>query len=315
MTMRAIVFERNGGPEVLDCREVPEPVPDEGQVLVEVEWVGANYRDVYEREGVGYGSKPPAIIGVEGAGTVAQTGERVAWSNVPGSYAERIAASRDDLVAVPDGVSSETAAAALLQGMTAHYLASDSHPIEHGDWVVVHAAAGGVGRLLTQLAKIRGGRVIATTSTEEKAALARQAGADQVIGYDGFAQRAREITGGDGAAAVYDGVGKATFLEGLKALRPTGRMILYGAASGQPDPLPPAMLAPAGSLYVQRPTLATYTRTPELLRERAGRLFELIAAGALQVRIGARYPLEEARQAHEDLEARRTTGKLLLRVR
>jgi NADPH2:quinone reductase len=196
--------------------------------------------------------------------------------------------------------------------MTAHYLAWDSYPIEAGDWVVVHAAAGGVGLLLTQLAKVRGGRVIATTSTDEKAALAREAGADEVIGYDRFADRVREITDGDGAAALYDGVGKSTFDDGLRALRPTGRMILYGAASGQPDPLELARLAPAGSLYVQRPTLATYTRTPEMLRERARQVFELIGSGRLNVRIGECYPLGEARRAHEDLEARRTSGKLLL---
>jgi NADPH:quinone reductase len=309
--VRAVVFERNGGPEVLEFEEVEDPKPGDGEMTVNVEAVGINYRDVYERRGGGYGSEPPAIIGVEGAGTIADTGERVAWSAVPGSYAERVAAKRDQLVAVPDGVDTEVAAAAILQGMTAHYLAYDSYPIEPGDWVVVHAAAGGVGLLLTQLAKLRGGRVIATTSTDEKAALAREAGADEVIGYDGFAQRVKEISG-EGAAAVYDGVGKATFTEGLSALRPFGRMILYGAASGQPDPLEVATLAPKGSLYVQRPTLMTYARTPELLRERAGELFALIADGKLHVRIGARYPLDQARQAHEDLEARKTTGKLLL---
>jgi NADPH2:quinone reductase len=311
-----VVFERNGGPEVLKLHEdAPEPEPGEGEVLVDVAAVGINYRDVYEREGRGYGSEPPAIIGVEGAGTVADSGERVGWVAVPGSYAERVVARRDALVPVPESVELDVAAAALLQGMTAHYLAWDSYPIEEGDWVVVHAAAGGVGLLLTQLAKVRGGRVVATTSTDEKAALAREAGADEVIGYDGFADRVREITGGEGAAAVYDGVGKATFDEGLKALRPTGRLILYGAASGQPDPLELPRLAPAGSLYVQRPTLATYTRTPELLRERATQLFELIGSGRVNVRIGKRYPLAEARQAHEDLEARRSTGKLLLTVR
>ena len=310
--MRAIVFERNGGPEVLELQERPAPTPGEGEVLVDVEGVGVNYRDVYERNGGGYGSAPPAIIGVEGAGKVAGTDERVAWAHIDGSYAEQIAAPRDKFVAVPDGVPSEVAAAALLQGMTAHYLAADSYPIAEGDWVLVHAAAGGVGLLLTQIAKARGGRVIATTSTDEKAALARGAGADEVIGYEGFAERARQLTGGEGAVAVYDGVGKTTFLDGLTALAPTGRMILYGAASGQPDPLPLAMLAPAGSLYVQRPTLQTYTRTPELLKERARGLFELIETGALDIRIGARYPLEKARQAHEDLEARKTTGKLLL---
>jgi NADPH2:quinone reductase len=309
--VRAVVFERNGGPEVLEAKDVEEPIPGDGEVIVDVDAVGINYRDVYEREGRGYGATPPAIIGVEGAGTIAGTGERVAWSAVPGSYAERVAAKRDQLVALPDGVDTEVAAAAILQGMTAHYLAYDSYPIEPGDWVVVHAAAGGVGLLLTQLAKLRGGQVIATTSTDEKAALARQAGADEVIGYDGFAQRAKEISG-EGAAAVYDGVGKATFLEGLDALRPFGRMILYGAASGQPDPLEVATLAPKGSLYVQRPTLMTYARTPELLHQRAGEVCALIAEGKLHVRIGARYPLDQATQAHRDLEGRKTTGKLLL---
>jgi NADPH:quinone reductase len=311
LVVQAVVFERNGGPEVLELREMPDPIETGSQVLIEVEAIGVNYRDVYEREGRDYGSKPPAVVGVEGAGRIAGTGERVAWSAVPHSYAGRVVADRSRLVPIPDGVSSELAAAALLQGMTAHYLANDSYPIERGDWVVVHAAAGGVGLLLTQLAKLRGGRVIATTSTDEKAALARGAGADEVIGYESFADRVREITG-EGAAAVYDGIGKATFRSGLSALRPTGKMILYGAASGQPDPLELGSLAAAGSLYVQRPTLRTYARTPELLRGRAEALFALIEAGKLNVRIGARYPLADARRAHEELEARRTTGKLLL---
>jgi len=310
--MRAIVFERNGGPDVLEFKDAPDPVPGEGEALVDVEAVGVNYRDVYEREGQSYGSTPPAIIGVEGAGTISETGERVAWVAVAGSYAERVAAPRDKLVPIPDGVSTEVAAAALLQGMTAHYLVADSYQIEAGDWVLVHAAAGGVGLLLTQLAKLRGGRVIATTSTDEKAALAREAGADHTIGYDSFAARVREITDGEGAAAVYDGIGRTTFLHGFGALRALGRMILYGAAGGQPDPLEVQMLASWGSLYVQRPTLMTYTRTPELLRERAAALFELVASGKLHVRIGARYPLMDARRAQEDLEARSTTGKLLL---
>jgi NADPH2:quinone reductase len=309
--MRAIVFEQNGGPEVLECKDQPAPTPEDDQVLVDVEAIGINYRDVYERQGGGYGSEPPAIIGVEGAGRIAGTGERVAWMAVPGSYAEQVAAPRERLVPIPDGVSSEVAAAALLQGMTAHYLAADSYPIAEGDWVLVHAAAGGVGLLLTQIAKIRGGRVIATTSTEEKAKLAREAGAEETIGYEGFAERVKELTDGEGVAAIYDGIGKTTFLEGFKALGPAGRMILYGAASGRPEPIDPGMLV-GGSWYLQRPTLGTYARTPELMRERAGALFELIESGRLGVRIGARYPLEHARQAHEDLEARKTTGKLLL---
>jgi NADPH:quinone reductase len=310
--MRAIWFERNGGPDVLEPREVPAPTPSDGAVLVDVEAIGINYRDVYEREGGGYGTPAPAIIGVEGAGRIHDTGERVAWAHVAGSYAEQVAASRDRLVPIPDGVSFEVAAAALLQGMTAHYLAADSYPVQHGDWVLVHAAAGGVGLLLTQLAKLRGGRVIATTSTDEKAKLAREAGAEETIGYAGFAERVGEITRGEGVRAVYDGVGQATFSDGLKALGPTGRMILYGAASGQPDPLDLRVLAPAGSLFVQRPTLQTYTRTSEQLQERAAELFGHIERGNLTVRIGARYPLDQARQAHEDLEARKTTGKLLL---
>jgi NADPH:quinone reductase len=310
--MRAVVFERNGGPEVLDYKTLPDPTQSDGKVLVEVEAVGVNFRDVYEREGRDYGSKPPAIIGVEGAGRIVATGERVAWMDVPASYAEKVAADPKKLVPVPDGVSSETAAAILMQGITAHYLASDSYPIESGDWVIVHAAAGGVGLLLTQIAKMRGARVMGTTSTDDKALLARQAGADHVLRYEGFAERARELTGGEGVAAVYDGIGKDTFYEGLRALRPLGRMIVYGAASGQPDPVPVQQLARHGSLYVQRPTIATYTRTPELLRQRATEFFALVKQGKLHVRIGARYPLAEARQAHLDLEARKTTGKILL---
>ncbi len=308
--MRAIVFERNGGPDVLEVKDVAAPTPGEDEVLVDVEAVGINYRDVYERQGGGYGSPPPAIIGVEGAGRIHDTGERVAWVAVPGSYAEQVVASRGRLVPVPDSVPSEVAAAALLQGMTAYYLATDSYPIHPGDWVLVHAAAGGVGLLLTQIAKLHGGRVIGTTSSEDKARLAREAGADEVIGYDGFAERAKEISGG-GVAAVYDGIGQATFLDGFKALGPAGRMILYGAASGRPDPIDPGMLV-AGSWFLQRPTLGTYARTPDLLHARGRALLELIEGGKLEVRIGARYPLEQARQAHEALEARRTTGKLLL---
>jgi NADPH:quinone reductase len=311
--MRAVVFERNGGPDVLAFREVPDPEPGAGEVLVDVEAAGTNYMDVYEREGKGYGSPPPAILGAEGAGTVAGTGERVAWMSVRGSYAERLSAPRERLVPVPADLPSEVAAAALLQGVTADYLVSDSYAVHPGDWALVHAAAGGMGLLVTQLVKLRGGRVIGTASTPEKAALAREAGADEVVvGYDGFAERARELTGGEGVAVVYDGVGRTTFLAGLEALRPTGSMILYGAASGQPEPLTVQSLATHGSLYVQRPTVATYTRTPEMLQERAARVFGLVASGKLDIRIGARYPLEQARQAHEDLEARRTTGKLIL---
>jgi NADPH2:quinone reductase len=312
--VQAVVVERTGGPEVLTVRQVPDPEPRDGQVLVDVEAVGVNFRDVYEREGrPPYGAQLPAIVGAEGAGTVVGTGERVAWLDVPGSYATRVAAPRDKLVPVPDGVPLDVAAAVLLQGCTAHYLAADSYPVAAGDWVVVHSAAGGVGLLLTQLVRARGGHVLATASTEEKAGLARAAGADDVVvGYTGFAERVRELSGGEGAAAVYDGVGRTTFAAGLTALRPTGRMILFGAASGQPEPLQVQALAVHGSLYVQRPTLGTYTRTPAMLRSRAGAVLDLVAAGRLDVRIGGRYPLPEARRAQEDLEGRRTTGKLLL---
>src|SRR5579859_7712047 len=215
--MKAVVFERNGGPEVLEYKEVPDPTPRGGQVLVNVESAGVNFRDVYEREGRDYGSHPPAIIGVEGAGTTSSG--RVVWIDVPGSYAQQVAANPDRLVSVPDDVALDVAAAVMLQGMTAHYLAFESYPIQQGDWVVVHAAAGGVGLLLTQIAKLRGGRVIGTTSTEEKASLAREAGADEVLEYEGFDERVRRLSDGEGAAAVYDGVGKATFVRGLKALR------------------------------------------------------------------------------------------------
>lgn len=312
--MQAVVVERTGGPDVLTFREVPDPEPRDGQSLVDVEAAGVNFRDVYEREGrPPYGAELPAIVGAEGAGTVVGTGERVAWLDVPGSYATRVAAPRDKLVPVPDGVPLDVAAAVMLQGCTAHYLAADSYPVAAGDWVVVHSAAGGVGLLLTQLVRARGGHVLATTSTEEKAGLARAAGADDVVvGYAGFAERVRELSGGEGAAAVYDGVGRTTFEAGLTALRPTGRMILFGAASGQPEPLQVQALAAHGSLYVQRPTLGTYTRTPAMLRERAGAVLDLVAAGRLDVRIGGRYPLSESRRAHGDLEGRRTTGKLLL---
>lgn len=312
--MQAVVIERTGGPEVLTVGTAPEPVPGEGGVLVDVAAVGVNFRDVYEREGRPPYTQPlPAVVGIEGAGTVVGTGERVAWLGVSGSYASRVAAHRELLVPVPDGVDTEVAAAAMLQGCTAHYLATDSYPVAAGDWTVVHSAAGGVGLLLTQLVKARGGHVLATTSTDDKADLARGAGADEVVvGYEGFAERVRELSGGEGAAVVYDGVGRATFTAGLTALRPTGRMVLYGAASGQPEPFVLQELAGHGSLYVQRPTLATYTRTPQMLRERAGAVLGMVADGRLDVRIGGRYPLAEVRQAHEDLEARRTTGKLLL---
>lgn len=320
--MRAIVVTAKGGPDVLELQDLPDPEPGAGELLVRVEAAGVNYRDVYERIGQGaYNAPPGTIAGVEGAGLVAAVGsddtgfavgDRVAWWSAQGSYAELVAVRAVDAVPVPEGVSSELVAAALLQGMTAHYLAASSYPIQPGDTVLVHAAAGGVGLLLTQIAKLRGARVIATTSGGEKVALAQGAGADEVIGYDGFGARVRELTEGQGAAAVYDGIGKTTFDESLTALRPAGSMILYGSASGPVPPLDVGVLAARGSIYLQRPVLATYTRTRELLLALAGDVLALVHDGKLDVRIGARYPLEDAARSHEDLEARRTTGKLLL---
>jgi NADPH2:quinone reductase len=319
--VHAIAIERKGGPEVMEAVDRPAPEPGPGTVLVDLGAAGVNYRDVYERETPGYGGDPPRILGVEGAGTVTAVGEgvtelqpgaRVAWKDAPGSYAEQVVVPVREAVPIPDGVSDELAAAALLQGMTAEYLTRSTYEVRPGDWVVVHAAAGGAGSLITQFAKIRGAHVLATTSTEEKAELAREAGADEVVRYEGLVTRARELTGGAGVAAVFDGVGKDTFESSLEALRRRGTMVLYGSASGQPDPVPPMRLARCGSLYLTRPTLVDYTATREELVERAGIVFGLIAEGRLDVRVGGRYPLADARRALEDLEARRTTGKLLL---
>jgi NADPH2:quinone reductase len=318
--MRAVVVTRHGGPEVLELRDVPDPEVGSGQLLVDIEAAGVNYRDIYEREGT-YPGTPPLVAGVEGAGTVAAVsegvhdvavGDRVAWVAAPGSYADRVVVDAARAVPVPDGVPGELAAAALLQGMTAHYLAVSTYPVKPGDDVLVHAAAGGVGLLLTQIVTLRGGRVIATTSTPEKARLAADAGAHDVIGYDGFAARARELTGGAGVAVVYDGIASATFDESLAALRPRGHMVLYGAASGPAPALDPTRLQAGGSLYLTRPSLQHYTATRDELLARAGDVFAWIASGELEVRIGARYRLEEARRAQEDLQGRRTTGKLVL---
>ena len=320
--MRAIVVTRNGGPEVLELQDVPEPEPGPGQLLVDVEAAGVNFRDVYERQG-GYPGVPPPphVAGVEGAGTVAalgpevegvSVGHRVAWIAAQGSYAERVVVDAAVAVPVLDGTSSELAAAVLLQGMTAHYLSTSTYPVEEGDTVIVHAGAGGVGLLLTQMAKMRGGRVLATTSSEEKAQLARAAGADEVLEYEGFGERARALTGGEGVAAVYDAVGKTTFDESLGSLRPRGTMVVYGAASGPPPPVEIQRLNSGGSLYLTRPSLPHHTRTREELLERAGAVLGWIAEGRLDVRIGGRYPLEDGRRAQEDLAGRATTGKLLL---
>lgn len=319
--MRAIVVTRFGGPDVLQLQDQPEPQAHPGQILVDAEAIGVNYRDIYERQGPGYGGEPPFVAGVEGAGTITGIGEgvndlsvgdRVAWSDAQGSYAERVVVDAQRAVVVPDAVSSELAAAALLQGMTAHYLTTDTYPVQRGDDVLVHAAAGGVGLLLTQMVKLRGGRVIASTSTDDKAKLARQTGADETIGYDNFAARVRELTGGEGVAVVYDGIGKTTFEDSLSSLKPRGYMVLYGAASGQAPAVEAGRLLSGGSLFYTRPTLAHYTLTRSELLGRASDLFGWIAEQKVEVLIGGRYPLEDASRAQEDLSARATTGKLIL---
>jgi NADPH2:quinone reductase len=312
--MRAAVVTRFGGPEVLEVQEVPEPDAEGDALLVAPEAIGVNFRDVYEREGR-YGGEAPLVAGIEGAGTVASgpmKGQRVGWVAAPGSYAERVVVPAERAVPLPDGVPSELAAAVLLQGITAQYLATSVYPVQPGDDVLIHAAAGGVGLLLTQTVKSRGGRVIATTSGGEKAELARGAGADEVIGYESVAERVRGLTGGAGAAVVYDGVGQATFDESLASLRVRGTMVLYGAASGPVPPFDPMRLEHSGSLFLTRPALRDYTASRDELLSRANDVLERVAAGGLDVRIGGRYPLEQARQAQEDLAARRTTGKLLL---
>jgi NADPH2:quinone reductase len=322
--MRVILIEQRGGPEVLSLVEQPAPQAGPGQIVAEVAAAGVNYMDIYQREGVG-GYRPalPFVTGGEGAGTVIAVGpdvtglaagDRVAWVG-PASYAEQVALPADRVVPVPDGISTELAAASILQGMTAHYLATSTYPVRAGDVTVVHAAAGGVGLLLTQMIKRRGGIVVATASggpDGEKHALAREAGGDRVAGYDQFRAVVAEVTGGTGAHVVYDGVGQATFDDSLASLRRRGMLVVYGAASGQVPPFDIQRLNSGGSLFATRPTLAHYIADPQELRWRAGEVFDWIAAGQLDVRIGGRYPLADAGQAQRDLAARKTTGKLLL---
>jgi NADPH2:quinone reductase len=318
--MRAIVITRNGGPEVLEPVERPAPEPGPGEVLIDVAAAGVNFIDVYYRKGA-YEQELPYTPGVEAAGTVAavgdgvggfSAGDRVAWANVQGAYAEKAVVPADLVVPVPDGVGLEDAAAALLQGMTAHYLTRSTYPIQEGDTVLVHAAAGGTGLLLTQAATALGARVIGTASTPEKERLARDAGADVTMGYDGFADRVREVTGGEGVAAVYDGVGAPTFDGSLASLRRRGTLALYGAAGGAVPPLDPQRLNKAGSVYLTRPTLLHYVAGREELLERTADVYGWVASGAVKVHVGHRYDLAEAASAHADLEARRSTGKLLL---
>lgn len=318
--MQAFTVTAIGGSDVLELRDVPEPEAGPGMLVVALEAAGVNFRDVYERNGT-YPTVPPFGAGAEGAGIVAAVGEgvtgfaagdRVVWSAAQGSYAERVVVPAAVAVRVPDGLSGELAAAVFLQGLTAHYLAVSTYPVRPDDVAVVHAGAGGVGLLLTQLVKLRGGRVLATTSSDEKAALARGAGADEVLAYEGFADRVRELTDGAGAHVVFDGVGRATFDESLAALRRRGTMVLYGAASGPVPPVDPIRLQNLGSLYLTRPSLQHFVADRAELEARAADVFRWVLAGQLDVRIGARYPLAEARQAQDDLVARRTTGKVLL---
>jgi len=319
--MRAVVVERTGGPEVLTLGERDVSQPGPGEVLVQVAAVGVNYMDIYQRQGIGaYRAELPFVPGSEGAGRVIAAGsgggfavgDMVAWGSVGGSYAEQVVVPVGQAVRVPDGVSAEVAAAVMLQGLTAHYLCVSTYPVRQGDVAVVHAAAGGVGLLLTQMIKRRSGIVVATTSSAAKGELARRAGADHVTDYAGFRDVVAEVTGGTGAHVVYDGVGKDTFDDSLAALRRRGMMVLYGGASGQVPPFDPQRLNAGGSLYLTRPRLAHYIADRDELAWRAGDLFEWIAAGELDVRIGGTYPLGDAGRAHEDLAARRTTGKLLL---
>jgi NADPH2:quinone reductase len=320
--MRAVVFDRYGGPEVLRLSERDLPLPGPGQFVVEVVAAGVNFMDIYQRQGAGrYAVDLPHVPGDEGAGTVVAVGsdvsdfvagDRVAWADVAGSYAERLVVPADRAVPVPDGIDLPVAAAVMLQGLTAHYLCTSTYPVAKGDPVVVHAAAGGVGLLLTQLVKMRGGVVIATTSTADKAELARGAGADHVTDYDTFVTVTKEHTRGEGAAVVFDGVGRATFDASLSSLRRRGCLVVFGAASGPVAPFDVQRLAAGGSLYLTRPTLRHYIATRDELLARANDLFAWIGQGRLKVRIGGTYPLAEAAQAQDDLAARRTTGKLLL---
>ena len=313
--MHAIVIAAQGGPEVLEYVERPDPEPGAGEVVVDVAASGVNFIDIYHRSGA-YPLPLPSGIGSEGAGVVSAVGsgvhdvavgDTVAWAGVMGSYADKAVVPAGRVVPVPDGVPADLAAAVMLQGMTAHYLTHSTHEVKPGDTVLVHAGAGGMGQLLIQLAKLSGAKVIATTSSSAKEKLAREAGADEVLRYDDFAEALRGTVD-----VVYDGVGATTFDGGLEALRRRGLMALYGAASGPVPPVDPQRLNRAGSLFLTRPTLVDYIAEREELLGRASDLFGWIASGELKVNVSHRYRLSEAAQAHEDLAARRTTGKLLL---
>jgi NADPH2:quinone reductase len=322
--MKALRVHELGGSEALVFEDVAEPRAQAGQAVVKVEAAGLNFIDVYHRTGFyKLPGGPPFTLGQEGAGTVEEVGEgvdevapgdRVAWCGVQGADAERAAVPAARLVKLPAPVSSKVGAACMLQGMTAHYLATSTYPLRDGDTCVVHAAAGGVGLLLCQIAKLRGAKVFATVSNEEKAALARGAGADEVILYteQDFAAEVKRATGGRGVSVVYDGVGKTTFEKGLSCLRPRGMMALFGQSSGAVPAVEPGHLASSGSLFLTRPTLGHYIADRAELLARADELLGWIADGKLSVRIGAEFPLADAADAHRALEGRHTTGKVLL---
>lgn len=319
--MRVIQVNRHGGPEVLEPAEIDTPVPGEHDLLVHTEAIGINYIDTYFRTGT-YSRPLPYVPGDEGSGVVAavgsavtnfSVGDRVAWAAAPGSYAQFVCVPAAVAVSVPDGVPASVAASALLQGMTAHYLATSTYPIQQGDTVLVHAGAGGVGLLLTQMAVNRGARVVTTVSSDAKEELSRQAGAYEVVRYDDdIVSRVRALTDGEGAAAVYDGVGASTFDASLASTRIRGTVALFGAASGAVPPFDPQRLNSGGSLFLTRPTLVHHVRTREELEWRAGDVFGALADGSLTLRVGAEYPLDRAQTAHRDLEGRATTGSIVL---
>lgn len=320
--MKRIRFESCGGPEVLAVDETEAPAPGAGRLRVRQEAIGVNFMDVYQRTGA-YPVALPFVAGQEGAGVVDalgpgvkgfREGDRVAYCLQPGGYAEQVLLPAERAVPVPKAVELRQAAAVMLQGMTAHYLVTSTCPLQKGDRCLIHAGAGGVGHLLIQMAKMRGAFVFTTVSTAEKAELASEAGADVVIRYteQDFVQEIRERTGGKGLRAVYDSVGRTTFLRGLECLQPFGMMVLFGASSGKVEPFDPLLLMSKGSLFVTRPTLVTHSAEAAVMQRRAAEVLGWLKAGKLSVRIGATYPLERAADAHRDLEARRTTGKVLL---
>ena len=319
--MQAILVEKPGGPEALRLREVDDPTPADGQIRVRVEAAGLNFIDIYQRSGQ-YKLQPPISMGQEGAGVVdavgagvhdVAVGDRVAWTGQMGSYAEAVCIPADRAVQVPEAVELRTAAAVMLQGMTAHYLVTSTFRLEHGHSALVHAGAGGVGLLLIQLAKRAGARVLTTLSTDEKAELAKRAGADDIINYTqtDFADEVRRLVP-DGLNVVYESVGRDTFDRSLTCLRPRGYLVLFGQSSGAVGPFDPQRLAAGGSLFLTRPTLGNYIATREDLQWRAGELFDLIAQGRLDVRIDRDFPLAEAADAHTYMQERRTRGKVLL---